>query len=383
MTASTVRVIFQQPSLAKYRVPFFRSLAAVKDIELEVIHGKLASLPNSDPDGFASSEVLEKSWFGSKILWHSVQWTAASKKQCDVLVLSANPRYLSLLLGLLRARLSGVAVILWGHHRSKSDGGLVEFLRNKVLFKLATSVVCYSHQVADTIRQIPEFSEKTFVAPNAVDQTAVRDAKGVWNEEALSEFKVGHGLSEGPVLLFVSRIKPRNKVGQILDVLHKLQEKYPSAKAVIVGAHDEEQRRVAGKAQEMNLSKSVLFPGAIYDEEKLAPWFLSADVYLYPAQIGLSLFHSFGYGLPVVAGVHPHEQNPELEALEHGVNGFRFEDDDVEGATRCVLELIEDKALKETMQDSALETVEKRFNTKIMAACFADAIRKSYQSLKG
>ena len=39
--------------------------------------------------------------------------------------------------------------------------------------------------------------------------------------------------------------------------------------------------------------------GSIYDEIELAPWFLTADAFVYPENIGLSILHAFGYGLPV------------------------------------------------------------------------------------
>ncbi len=347
-------------------------------------HGHSPNLPNCEADGFQTQLVLEKNWFGSKVIWHAAQTSFATRDHCDVMVFSGNIRYLSLVPGLRKARRNGVATVLWGHHRAKSGGKAANWIRQKYLFPLADTIVCYSHAVADQIREQPDFRAKTFVAPNAIDQTPVALARQQWldSPEKLQEFKTEHDLATGPNLLFVSRIKPRNKLEIMLDVLTKVAKKFQHAKAIIVGAHNDEQKRIEKLAQQSGLENRVLFPGAIYDQRQLAPWFLSSDIFLYPSQIGLSLFHAFGYGLPVVAGEHPENQNPELEALEHGKNGFRFTDGDTAEATDCILQILENEKLRHDMSQHALSTVENRFNIDIMAEHFVRAIRYAAESLQ-
>ena len=196
----------------------------------------------------------------------------------------------------------------------------------------------------------------------------------MYKRQALSKFKQDSGIEEGPNLLFVSRIKPRNQLQTLLDVLKSVKKSYSSATASIVGAHGDEQKRIARIASEMGLSQSVFFPGAIYDEMKLAPWFLSATVFFYPSQIGLSLFHAFGYGLPVVAGVHFRDRNPEIEALIHSENGFLFYQEDPEQATEQVLRIIENPNLHMALSRGASETVANKFNIKTMSRYYKDAI---------
>jgi hypothetical protein len=48
---------------------------------------------------------------------------------------------------------------------------------------------------------------------------------------------------------------------------------------------------------ELGQREAVTFAGSIYDETQLAPWMLSATLMCYPFSAGLSLLHSFGYGL--------------------------------------------------------------------------------------
>ena len=53
-------------------------------------------------------------------------------------------------------------------------------------------------------------------------------------------------------------------------------------------------------AEELDVEQYVRWLGSIYDEAQLAPWFLTADAFVYPGAIGLSVLHAMGYGLPVV-----------------------------------------------------------------------------------
>jgi glycosyltransferase involved in cell wall biosynthesis len=356
----------------------FRELARNRNISLTVVHAQTADLPNCAADGFVTDEVDD--WniplAGNRILWHRPQWTLATRNQCDVLVLSGNLRYASLLPGLLRARRNRIATVLWGHHYGKSGGLFSESLRKNVYFRLADSILCYSHGVANSIRQCPAFAAKTFVAPNAIDQNPVNEARLYWaaHPENLETFRIRNQLGIGPHLLFVSRIKPRNHLEILLETLAKIRREFPNASATIIGAHNEEQRRIKNLAVERGLEYAVRFPGAIYDEQELAPWFLTADAFVYPSQIGLSLFHALGYGLPVIAGVHERLNNPEVEALQDGVNGFRFVDGNSDQAVDRTLQILRNPGLKIQMGRNALETVRDEFNIERMARNFLAAI---------
>lgn len=371
-----IRVIFQQPTLAEYRIAFYRELAKSGDLKVKVVHSESPKILNCEPDGFEAQLLKDRSFLGDRFIWHSAQTRMANRKSCDVLVFSCSLRYASLLPGMLLARKNRVGVVLWGHHFSTSNHKTGEFLRNKVLFRMADSIVCYSHDVANNIRRQKHLASKTFVAANAVDINPIQAARIHWqNSPALTEFKRAHGIEKGPNLLFVSRIQPNNRLAVLIEVLGRTRKRFPDARAIIIGGHNEEQKRIQSLAVDKGLGDAVLFPGAIYDQMKLAPWFLSSDLFFYPSQIGLSLFHAFGYGLPVIAGDHPILRNPEVEALRNGKNGFRFDEGDIDQATDRVFELITNPDLRDSLSRDAIRTVTDEFNIEIMASGFADAIK--------
>ena len=117
------------------------------------------------------------------------------------------------------------------------------------------------------------------------------------------------------------------------------------------------------------------FLGAVYDEMALAPWFLSADAFCYPANIGLSLLHAFGYGLPVITTDRNELQNPEIEALEPGRNGLVYKHDDLEALASTLERVIVDRPLRESLAAEALVTATQRFNLRTMVDGIEQAIR--------
>jgi len=75
-------------------------------------------------------------------------------------------------------------------------------------------------------------------------------------------------------------------------------------------------------ARERGVADAVIFLGAIYDEPSIAPWATTAACLVHPGAIGLSIFHAFGYGLPVITSDRREIQMPEFETHRDGENGL-------------------------------------------------------------
>jgi glycosyltransferase involved in cell wall biosynthesis len=373
-----VRVVLQQPSLAKYRVPVFRELASRPGIELRVVHAELPQLPNVEPHGFEAELVpMWRSWiFGRPVYWSRAQWDQATLARADVVIMTWDLHYMSLIPALVRARTSGVKTILWGHGYSKNERAWRAWPRRNV-GRLADALLFYNYAVADQFVRGGFDSRRVFVAINSVDQAPIRAAREHWlrHPEGLAAFRRAHALGPGPVLLFVSRLDPVNRVDLLLHAVSSLASRYPSLKAVLVGTGEPEGACLRRLAVELGIAERIVFAGAIYDEAALAPWFLCADLFCYPANIGLSLLHSFGYGLPVVTSDRTESQNPEIEALQDGINGLTYRHDDRQSLARALARVLDDRALRQHLAAGALATVRERFTVPRMVDGMERAIR--------
>ena len=374
---SALRVSLQQPALPKYRVPVFRELARRPGISIKVVYGDLPGLSNVDPDGFEATYARPRRWhlLGETMIWQPAQWQSATRAEADVLILPWDVHYASLMPALLRARRHGVPTILWGHGYSKHERPWRKMARDGVA-RLATALLFYNHRAAGAQIAHGFPAERIFVAPNAIDQRPVQEARGWWlaNPHRLEEFRQQAGLTRGPVVLFVSRLDPDNRVDLLIRAAARLVRDFEHLRVIIVGSGPDGQRLKELSAS-LGLKHSVLFPGAIYDEQALAPWFLCADVFCYPANIGLSLLHAFGYGLPVVTSDRIDAQNPEIEAMADGQNGLFYSHGDEDSLCRKLRMLFEDRCLRLRLSTEALRTATHRYTLEKMVDGMEAAIR--------
>jgi glycosyltransferase involved in cell wall biosynthesis len=380
-----IRVTIVQPALAKYRVPVFRELARRPGIDLRVVYGSVKGLENVDAEGFEAvpTQRWQPALFGRGLVFNRAEWTYATRRYSDVIVLQWTPRSLSLLPAMIRARAGGVPRILWGHGYAKDERGRRRGAR-RLLARGASAIVFYEPTTRDAYIADGWNPEKLFVALNSLDNRPMDEAQRTWiaRPDQLVKFRQEHRIDSGPVLLFVSRLHPDNRVDLLIRATAALAKEIPGLKTVIIGNGAEEKDRLESLARDCSAASSVIFENGIYDELKLAPWFLSAQVFCYPANVGLSLIHAFWYGLPVVTSDHLAIQNPEVVALEHGVNGLTYEHGNLDSLVAALRQVLTNENQRTAMSQAARRTVEDRFTISRMVDGFESAIRYAHATAR-
>ncbi|WP_428387477.1 glycosyltransferase family 4 protein [Mucisphaera sp.] len=372
-------MVIQQPALPAYRIPVFRELARREGLEVLVRYGHDPALPNVEADGFAAEPSETRSFgVGSReVLWDGSQLRYATKRRADVLVLTWNAHYASLPMALLRARLSGVGTVLWGHGYSKAEAGWRAGVR-RWLGRRADALLFYSASVAERYAAVGFDAGRLFTAANALDQSPMQAARAAWagREEELKRFRAERGLGDGSVALFVSRFAPANREDLLIEAAAVLKDRLPGFRVVLIGK-GETAGELRALAERLGVADRVIMPGAIYGEANLAPWFLCSDVFVYPANVGLSLIHAMGYGLPVVVGDDLASHNPEIDALRPGENGAVFRDGDAGSLAGVLAGLFADREKLASMRMEAERTVTERFTLARMVDGFEAAIRRA------
>ncbi len=373
---STIRVCMQQPSLAKYRIPVMRELASRPKIALHVCYGTAQRLKNVEPSGFSAQHI--NTWFFPwplNLEWHPLPLGSLSRKNCDVVILGWNTRHLSLLPYMIKARLSGLPVIIWGQGASKHESPFKRWFRWSVS-KLSSAIIVYNHSVADELVRAGHPRSRIFVAQNTIDQTDVQAAREHWlaRPEELAAFRAANNLGNGPHFIFVSRLELENRTDLLIQAVARMRAKYPNVRATIIGSGIGEPSLKALVA-ELGLSDNVKFTGAVYEDMALAPWFLSADAFVYPTNVGLSLLHAFGFGLPAVVGDKIKAHNPEIEALRPGENGELFKHNDADDLARVLDKLVSDRPRLAQLSRAAHITATREFTLARMVDGTEAAIR--------
>jgi glycosyltransferase involved in cell wall biosynthesis len=353
-----MRVAICQPLIPAYRLPLYERLGALPGIELTVYAGdsvdSLQAFHAGKSFKYVSAPVHH--WaFGFRSQFAQV--ASATRRRIDLLILPWDIHYLTLLPSLALARSADIPTVLWGHGYSLRPNFITDAARN-ACGKLANGVLLYTRSIAAQLVEEFGFSgERVFVAQNALDQAPIQAARQHWLErpQELADFQRSHGLDPAQTILFVSRLEAGNRIDLLLQATQALSHDYPGLKTVVVG--DGSQRaQLEGLARSLGIEGRIIFAGAIYEESRLAPWMLSAALFCYPTNIGLSLLHAFGYGLPAVTSDNRRAQNPEIEALVPGVNGLEYKAGDLNDMVHSCSRILGDADLRQRLSASAFQT---------------------------
>jgi len=241
---------------------------------------------------------------------------------------------------------------------------------------MADRMVVYNNATKSLLVDRGVEPSRVFVALNSIDQGPVDAARAacIEDSEALRAFRNEHGLDPAKTIVFVSRLSEDNGVDMLIRAAVELRERFATLRVVIVG-DGSHRGELESLSESLGLSDVVTFVGAIYGEENLSRWMCSSRVFCYPKNIGLSILHAFGYGLPVVTSDNIAAQNPEIEALDDGVNGLLYRDGDVGALAATLARVLEDDALHASMSKGALETVRGRFSVSNMVDGIEASIR--------
>jgi glycosyltransferase involved in cell wall biosynthesis len=156
---------------------------------------------------------------------------------------------------------------------------------------------------------------RAFVLPNCVDLDQFKPL------DRDRDLQSRYGIQNNKVIMTTGRLATHEQYkgfDQVIDVLPRLLERYPTLKYLIVGDGGD-RRRLESKVQAMGLCDFVVFAGYIDEKEKAAHYNL-ADAYVMPSTgegFGIVLIEAAACGVPVVGS----QADGSREALLHGQLG--------------------------------------------------------------
>ncbi|MBY0111401.1 MAG: glycosyltransferase family 4 protein [Phycisphaerales bacterium] len=377
--AETIRLAIFQPALPKYRLPVFQELNRRPGIQFKLFYSADEPVQNVEPSGFDAEPISSRVLLANpRLMWRQKQLAIASSPDFDVMMAGWNTRYMSLIAAVRIANRRGMPTVLWGHGYSKKENRAKRNFRDWV-GNQATAVLFYGSRARNDFVRRHNCEQRAFVAPNSLDQAEAIAIRAQWlaDPARLASFQRDKGLAQGPTLFFVSRLIAENRTDMLLDAASKLLGDFPTLRVVIVGDGPVRQA-LEQQAAKLGITAHVTFTGAIYNEDELAPYFLSSDLFVYPRNIGLSLQHAMGYGLPVVTTDDQDSWAPEVEALKPWMNGMFYRDGSVEDLTEVVRLILSDKERLVAMKQQALKTATQDYSVHKMVDGMEAAIRYAY-----
>ena len=359
MENKKINVQIVQPVVPKYRLPLFEALINDERLNVKIMAGMIepggvrSVQPNiSNIDLHHNMKVVLK-----KLFWQENLYLIPELTKGDVLVINGNIKFLSNYPLIFRAKQKGISVVWWGHGWSSTTTKISFFIRKYFMKFFADVLLLYTEKEKKIFLEEDFDEEKVFFMNNTIYNKDIETIKENINQDELLSFKVQNNLENKKILLFVGRLRksPPTSLEIVIKALKSMDDNY---RLVIIG-DGEEQRNFIKLSNKYNVSNKILFLGAIYEEKELAPWFLIADCFVYPGAIGLSLLHSFTYGLPVVTNDCISTHGPEIAALEDNVNGKFFIMNDDKSFIESINKVIENK---DFFKENAISTIKNDFS---------------------
>jgi len=350
------KVCLQQRVLPDYRAAFFDALAERCQGGLSVFAGRPRPEEAIQPGGALT--VARLSPAENRLLLRGVAslWTQSgllawlAREQPDVLVLEANPRYLSNLTARRWMHAGRKPVIGWGLGASAA-GGLRAWLRRGYLDGY-DALIAYSALGAAQYRATGFPAERIFIAPNA----ATPPPKRMPDRASLR----GRPLR----LFFVGRLQERKRLDLLLEACSKLE---PQPEVRIAGDGPDRGRleAVAGR-----VLPETVFLGDLRGEALRAA-FEQADLFVLPGTGGLALQQALASGLPVIAA----EGDGSQQDMVTPENGWLIRPGDVASLREALKQALglDERSLR-AMGAASFRLAQTRFNLDAMAEAFVAAL---------
>ncbi len=352
-----------QRVLPAYRAPFLDALARALPGGLAVFAG--------DPEpaeGISQAYGLNLArWTHARnvsiggLLWQSGWRKWLSREDLRVVVLEANPRYLSNYFLKRSMRTGGKPVIGWSLGPVRAGGLLGEWIRR--YYDSFSALVVYSRGGADRFRSLGLSPEKIFVAPNAVESGIAESL--LRKPDTRREARAALGLEGPPTVLFVGRLQPRKRVDSLLRACAR--SGLP-CHLVIVGDGPDRPRleRIAAE----------VFPAARFTGdlrgEALGRYFLAADLFALPGTGGLALQEALLYGKAVAAA---EADGSQQDLIHPGENGWMLPPGDEDALVDALRNALADPARLQAMGEVSRRIVRQTATLERMVEGFLQALR--------
>ncbi len=359
-----LRISIIQPYLPHYSAAFFEKLAQEDSIQSMQIIADLETNGHLHTVNRSHSVELSHIPFRSHgpFIYRPGRLQTILAFRPDVCVLSADPRDLAGLLLAVFLRACGIKVIFWGMFHRIGGPKLISQIFYKQMGQIANACITYARAGAFNLLSLGTPGDKVFIGGTAIDESKPFHAASQYNLDDIDRFKREQGLAGKSIILQVVRLSKIKKPLLILELALALIKRGRSNFVIVIIGGGEMLEALRNRMEQLDLCDLIkIFPPE-YNEENLAKWFLSADVFTIPTCIGLSAHHAFSYGLPIITDDSLTDQASEFEVIVHGLNGLTYQAGNIQSYASAVETIIDDPSVRARMSQNALDTIRNNYS---------------------
>lgn len=358
-----MNIIHVQPALPEYRVDFFHRLAMEYGEKLRVYYSPVDM-------GALTTRRARCQWehpIGPmRYPMRGLEWQVGALsvpfQRGDTVVVCGAPRNLSTLLILAKARMKGARTIWWGQYWSATSEARRHRIRMK-LSQLADAILFYTDAEVARFHADGWFHAGPVAAlNNGIDLTEIRKLRRAYDPD-----------TRGANLLFIGRLTEKAQLGLVIEAL---------AEPVLVNAHlhvlggGEAEILLRKQAELRGVADRIIWHGGTTDEKRIANVANRCAAFVYPGQVGLSLIHAMGYGLPCVVHRNRQRQMPEFSAFEDGRTGYTFDEGSSGSLAESISNILAVSSERAKMAQRCIKITTNNYNTEVMAKRFITLVER-------
>ena len=243
-----------------------------------------------------------------------------------------------------------------------NEGFLKRTLR-LVFYKLANDLLIYENRARKLLIEAGFKKDNITAIYNSLDydehlkiRTHLQDVE--IDKHIIRFFKD----ADNSLLIFVGRLTPVKKIDLVLKAMHLLNKENRFFNFLVIGEGSERQKLIE-LSEDLNLKNQVYFYGACYEETLLGAFIARAGLCVSPGNVGLTAIHALTFGTPVCTHNNWHTQMPEVEAIEDGITGCFFEEDDFNALALAIDKWFKLKLKeREAIREKCFEIVDSTYN---------------------
>ena len=220
-------------------------------------------------------------------------------------------------------KIRGKKTFIWNHGWYGNENFIKKTLK-KYQLKLAAGYFLYGNYAKRLMEKEGFDSNKLHVVYNSLSYT---EQLKIRRQLTKTSIYLDRFENTNPTLLFIGRLTKVKKLHLVLKAMQLAFEEGYYCNLVIIGEGTEKQL-LEKLVEDFNLKQNIWFYGSSYKEEQIGQLIYNADICISPGNIGLTAIHSLMYGTPAITHNNFTNQMPEFEAIEEGITGTFFKEND-------------------------------------------------------
>ena len=238
--------------------------------------------------------------------------------------------------------------------------------------KNADAVIFYSRKRRDAVAQKAKREEGYFVAFNTIDTDTLNEIFVKLKDKGKHVIKTELGFTSKYNIIYVGQLKEDKRLDILLYAFQLLSTDLDIQLHIIGSGAEEKRIREA-----MLLNKKINYYGAIFDDSIVGKYLLASDLMVMSGYLGLSVVHSFAFGLPIISCRSTQTgpfHSPEAEYIVDGENGI-FCDFNANAVAESIRSTLLNNNALENMAENALFTAYNTCKIEKMLEGFESAIK--------